>query len=323
MSPDVYFVLSIKESLEKMSTHRKLLTACCAAVLAFGLAACGSSDDDTAADDTPTVEETAGPTQADLDAEKMRADEAEQALADAAAKAARGTAKALKKAIDGSMSPTIVIASTKITVSPADPDDDGPMAVAIAKGDSAGALGSWAGTGYSAKSADTKVSNEAIVFTNQGDARSKPFAEGASFTANLADTADAAAKEAEFRTNYNRATRVLTLGMIELANATKDIAGDDFPKAGIEIYTDDTVTRSVVFDGTYQARRVSTVARRLSTETVWHRPVPVRSPYHRDVVFHPRCRGDDILGGHQVPVLRLVAYQEPSRIADASQRVLR
>ena len=30
-----------------MSTHRKLLTVCCAAVLAFGLAACGSSDDKT------------------------------------------------------------------------------------------------------------------------------------------------------------------------------------------------------------------------------------------------------------------------------------
>ena len=32
-----------------MSTHRKLLTVCCAAVLAFVLAACGSSDDDMAA----------------------------------------------------------------------------------------------------------------------------------------------------------------------------------------------------------------------------------------------------------------------------------
>ena len=34
-----------------MSIHRKLMTACAAAVLAFGLAACGSSDDD----DTPTA----------------------------------------------------------------------------------------------------------------------------------------------------------------------------------------------------------------------------------------------------------------------------
>ena len=37
-----------------MSTHRKLMTVCCAAVLTLGLAACGSGDDDKA--DTPTTE---------------------------------------------------------------------------------------------------------------------------------------------------------------------------------------------------------------------------------------------------------------------------
>ena len=35
------------ESLDKMFTYRKLTTVCCAAVLALGLAACGTSDDDT------------------------------------------------------------------------------------------------------------------------------------------------------------------------------------------------------------------------------------------------------------------------------------
>ena len=34
------------ESLGKMFTHKNLMTVCCAAVLAFGLAACGSSSDD-------------------------------------------------------------------------------------------------------------------------------------------------------------------------------------------------------------------------------------------------------------------------------------
>ena len=86
-----------------MSIHRKLMTVCCAAVLAFGLAACGSSDDDTAADDTPTVEEQAGPTQADLDAEKMRADEAEQDLADAAAAAKSAKLRALSGALTSFM----------------------------------------------------------------------------------------------------------------------------------------------------------------------------------------------------------------------------
>ena len=38
-----------------MFIHKKLMTVCCAAVLALGLAACGSSDDDTA-DTTPTTE---------------------------------------------------------------------------------------------------------------------------------------------------------------------------------------------------------------------------------------------------------------------------
>ena len=38
--------LQSEESLETMSIHRKLTTVCCAAVLALGLAACGSSDND-------------------------------------------------------------------------------------------------------------------------------------------------------------------------------------------------------------------------------------------------------------------------------------
>ncbi len=67
-----------------MSTYKNLTTVCAAVVLAFGLAACGGGDDDdTAMDDDPVVEMPAGPTQEELDAEKMRADEAEQALADA------------------------------------------------------------------------------------------------------------------------------------------------------------------------------------------------------------------------------------------------
>ena len=39
-----------------MSTHKKLMTVCAAVVLAFGLAACGSSDDDTAMDEPTTTE---------------------------------------------------------------------------------------------------------------------------------------------------------------------------------------------------------------------------------------------------------------------------
>ena len=39
-----------------MSTHRKLMTVCCAAVFALGLAACGSSDDNDTAMEDPVVE---------------------------------------------------------------------------------------------------------------------------------------------------------------------------------------------------------------------------------------------------------------------------
>ena len=48
MSPKVLFILDIKESLEEMSIHRKLMTGCAVAVLTFGLAACGGGSDNTA-----------------------------------------------------------------------------------------------------------------------------------------------------------------------------------------------------------------------------------------------------------------------------------
>ena len=89
-----------------MSTYRNLMTVCAAVVLAFGLAACGSSDDDTAATDTPTVEEPAGPTQAELDAEKARADAAEKALADKAAADATAKSVGLFKAIRANVNGT-------------------------------------------------------------------------------------------------------------------------------------------------------------------------------------------------------------------------
>ena len=63
-----------------MSIHRKLTTVCCAAVLALGLAACGSSDNDKAESMTPTTTDPAGPT-------------AEEMAAAAAAAAAEVVAK--------------------------------------------------------------------------------------------------------------------------------------------------------------------------------------------------------------------------------------
>ena len=82
-----------------MSIHRKLMTVCCGAVLAFGLAACGTSGDDSTAG-APAVERPTGPTQADLvDAEKKRADAAEKLLADKAKADAQDKSEGLFAAI--------------------------------------------------------------------------------------------------------------------------------------------------------------------------------------------------------------------------------
>ena len=149
----------------------------------------------------------------------------------------------------------ITITSTKITVTPVDPNAgedevEAPAMASLAKGDPAEPLGDWAGTQYSFTSADTGISDEAIVFTNKGAARSKPFAEGATFTANLPADATAVQKEEAFEMAYSAASRMLTLGT--RATPTKDIAGDGFPTAGTTTYTSDVVNRSVVIDGTYQ-----------------------------------------------------------------------
>ena len=76
-----------------MSINRKLMTVCCAAVLALGLAACGSSDDDTA-DTTPTTEmpEPMQTPAEQLAAARMAVEDAEAAVAAAATAADRASA---------------------------------------------------------------------------------------------------------------------------------------------------------------------------------------------------------------------------------------
>ena len=84
-----------------MSTYKNLMTVCAAVVLAFGLAACGSSDDDSAADDgAPAVTEPAGPTQADLDAAEAAAKKAQDALDKLAADALEAKNEGLFAAIE-------------------------------------------------------------------------------------------------------------------------------------------------------------------------------------------------------------------------------
>ena len=263
-----------QESLEEMSIHRKLTTVCCAAVLAFGLAACGSSDDDTAADDgTPTVEEPAGPTQAELDAAEAEAAEAKAAAAEAAAalaaaeaKALRATAKALEASINSApvttavppvpltpldkfktlaaapplpAAPTLTGGGLRLGLEGATTDTaDDSRTPLMATGDSVGSLGSWAGTAYSNTNPDTGISNDAVVYINRADTPGKPFVEGVRPPTGVGV--------------LTASTRTVNFAG-GIATATKDVAGDGFPTATGTFHSQFGQTHSMV--GAFGAAR--------------------------------------------------------------------
>ena len=257
-----------------MSTHRKLLTVCCAAVFALGLAACGSSDDDSTAD-APAVEEPTGPTQAELDAAQAAADAA-QAAADAAEQAL-----ADKEAADAAAATTLMgqqlhraMGAAPLANLGTRPDDDGtadvnerrhlvslsPTGVTVwfpgfegdgttptatasplmkASGDALDAQNGWEGQHYAHSRAG--VSNEARVYSFKGDTTGTPAAEafaGASFTGrNEIASAD----------SYNAADRSLAF---DDGSTSKLFKSDSFPDAGKTDYeVDDTGT--IAFEGTY------------------------------------------------------------------------
>ena len=174
-----------------MSTYKNLMTVCAAVVLAFGLAACGSSDDDTAADDgAPTVETPAGPTQAELDAEKARADKAEKELAETAAAAMMAKARKLKGALASEVvSPTgderaNIYTGTGITVTATHgaaskavvqtgetPANLNPAFAADGDADDIG--GGWSGTRLTRS--DPTNTDEMIVYTDITAPAGRPF----------------------------------------------------------------------------------------------------------------------------------------------------
>jgi hypothetical protein len=171
---------------------------------------------------------------------------AEQALADKeaaeAAVALTKTAAALKSALGTELAMLSDTTATTLTgaglmLATEDANDSEPRMKA---GDSAGALGDWAGTNYAHTNVGTKVSNSAIVYNNRAAATMKPFAEGAEFGGN----------EDAFNTAYTRSTRTLDLGTDPVSSAS--IKGDGFPTAGETTYTPDGVTGSTVIAGTYQ-----------------------------------------------------------------------
>ena len=115
-------------------------------------------------------------------------------------------------------------------------------------GESAGMLGDWDGKHYSHTNTGTKVSNSAVVYTNQGAPTVKPFATGATqddgTTAIESGTADPTTEG-----QYQASSRTLALGTSASSSAIK---GDMFPTAGTTTYTPDSVTNTVVVRGTYQ-----------------------------------------------------------------------
>ena len=177
-----------------MSMYRKLMTVGCAAVLALGLAACGGGGDDDDTADGPTVTEPTGPTQAELDAEKERADEAERKLAEAEAAAALATAKALIAALDAratfvdppladSAQPFVRQVRASYGKAPTVAVRDDSTATAdrtppfSATDDPADSISGWAGYNYSRKDRTGGGSAEMVVYTNVEMPVSKPFTE--------------------------------------------------------------------------------------------------------------------------------------------------
>ena len=199
-----------------------------------------------------------------LSGAKMARQTAMDTADEAMQKAMAAAGKALKKALgdtpltnllSDSDTPLASISGGSLTLGVPDPaDTNTPPTTAISgqamkAGDSAGALGSWAGTHYAHTNPGTKVSNSAIVYTNRAAPKVKPFATGARFGGN-ALTVEAAATGLDTAGDYHVASRTMYIGAT--LTSTKDVAGDMFPTAGVTTYTADPTTNAVVLRGTYQ-----------------------------------------------------------------------
>ena len=172
------------------------------AALALGLAGCGSSSDDDTAD-APTVTEPTGPTQAELDAEKARADAAQAELdrlqAAADLKAARELFGVLAEP-RATLMANPVTGATIAAVAGRDLNGDGTDDSAI----TIPAVGRADDMGMASKTVSgvtTTVQTYSTMAPNSG----KPFGEvydiSGDGTISFADTADAAAGVESFTNN--------------------------------------------------------------------------------------------------------------------------
>ena len=116
--------------------------------------------------------------------------------------------------------------------------------------DSDGTLGDWNSMEYAHSDTGTKISNGAMVYTNQADPTMKAFAAGA--TQADADGGDLTTVTAAPASawEYNSTSRTLLLPA-DLAGGTA-IAGDMFPTAGTTTYTPSAPATETILRGTYQ-----------------------------------------------------------------------
>ena len=192
---------------------------------------------------------------------------AEMAAEEARKKEMAAAGKALKKALgdepldnlgSDADTPRAEIDGSNLKVGIPDPDNIAdPQVVFISSpsmkaGDSAAALGSWAGTHYAHTNAGTKVSNSAIVYTNQGVPTVKPFATSAT-TPGTTTAVTAVTGDPANANEYRASTRTLRVAAGTTPSASSDdIAGAMFPTAGITTYTPTSPSTEVILTGTYQ-----------------------------------------------------------------------
>ena len=220
---------------------------------AFGLAACGGGGGTSAVP-------TAGPTQAEQDAETIAAlqkAERERLAAEAEAEAEKRAMAmaALGKAMYAALGATPLANIGDPTLSSAGlvinatagagsfetgTDPDGSDGVTLKAGESAGSLGGWAGTHYADTNATTKVVNAAVVYNNKGAGRSRSFAE-AGYTV-ATETSGTAIKG--YLLVVNTGTVVTNLDIM-------DVMADAFTHSGQQNHPNPDRSDAVYIRGTY------------------------------------------------------------------------
>ena len=181
---------------------------------------------------------------ADADAEAEAKAKEMAAVGKALHAALAGNATAGTNALANIGAPTLAPAGLTIDAAAgagALPDATDPDAVTLAAGDSAGSLGTWAGTMYSHTqgSGPSKITNEAVVYTNRGAhaGPSRPFAE-------VYDVITASGPTRGY-------TLLVTSGTFETGLSNTAVSADAFTHSGVQTHTAPSGMTAFTTRGTY------------------------------------------------------------------------